>query len=204
MCEDCRGDRAAASRYAGPMDDRSSGLRLDQAADAAIAGARTDPGAVAALLAGLGSAATVAAAYVAQYGFGIAPCPLCLEQRKVHYVAIPLALVVAAAAWKRAPRWLVTLGLAALAIVFLVGVGVGVYHAGVEWKWWPGPQDCSGPINSFGNAGDLLRQMQTTSVVRCDEVQFRFLGLSLAGWNAVISLALAGVAGWGMARRRAA
>jgi disulfide bond formation protein DsbB len=186
------------------MDDRPSGLRLDRAADAAIAGARTDPGGVAALLAGLGSAATVAAAYVAQYGFGIAPCPLCLEQRKVHYVAIPLAVAVAVAAWKRAPRWLVTAGLAVLVIVFLVGLGVGVYHAGVEWKFWPGPRDCSGPITSFSTGGDLLSQMRTTSVVRCDEVQFRFLGLSLAGWNAVISLALAGVTGWGLSRRRAA
>ena len=80
---------------------------------------------------------------------------------------------------------------------------IGVYHSGVEWKWWPGPQDCSGPINSFGSAGDLLRQMQATSVVRCDEVQFRFLGLSLAGYNALICLALAAVSAWGLVRRRA-
>jgi disulfide bond formation protein DsbB len=185
------------------MDDRPAGIRLDRAADAAIARTRADPGAVAALVGALGSAATVAAAYVAQYGFGIAPCPLCLEQRQVHYVAIPLALIVAAAAWKKAPRGLVTVGLAVLTIVFVVGVGIGVYHSGVEWKWWPGPQDCSGPITTFGNAGDLLRQMQTTSVVRCDEVQFRFLGLSLAGWNALICLGLAAVSAWGLVRRRA-
>ena len=93
-------------------------------------------------------------------------------------------------------------GLSVLLLVLLFGAGFGVYHSGVEWKWWPGPQDCTGPIAGFGNAGTLLQQMQTSSVVRCDEASWRFLGLSLAGYNALISLAFALVALCGLALER--
>ncbi len=155
---------------------------------------RSSPAAAAALVVAAGGTATILGAYFFQYVLKIAPCPLCLEQRMAHYVAIPLAIVVALAAWKKAPRGLVMAGLAAVALAMLIGAGIGVYHVGVEWKWWPGPRDCSGPISDFGQAGDLLRQMQTTSVVRCDEVPWQFLGLSLAGYNTLISLALAAVA----------
>jgi disulfide bond formation protein DsbB len=157
------------------------------------------PGGVAALLAAAGSAATVLGAYFFEQVLKIPPCPLCLEQRTAHYVAIPLALVVAFAAFRRVSPVVVRTGLAALALTFLIGAGIGGYHAGVEWKWWPGPQECSGPLTGFGNAGDLLRQMQTTSLVRCDEVLWRFLGISLAGYNALISLVLAAIPGWGIA-----
>ena len=75
--------------------------------------------------------------------------------------------------------------------------GLSVYHAGVEWKWWPGPIDCSGPINKFGTASDIFKQLDNISLVRCDEVAWRFLGLSLAGWNVLVSLGLAAVAAWG-------
>jgi disulfide bond formation protein DsbB len=160
------------------------------------------PPALAALAAAAGSAATVLGAYYFEHVLNIPPCPLCLEQRTVHYIAISLALVVAFAAFRKAPPMLVRAGLAALALAFVLGAGMGGYHAGVEWGWWPGPQECSGPLTGFGNAGDLLRQMQTTSLVRCDEVLWRFLGLSLAGYNAVISLALAAVAVWGLVAAR--
>jgi disulfide bond formation protein DsbB len=77
---------------------------------------------------------------------------------------------------------------------------LGGYHAGVEWKFWQGPTDCSGPIVDFGRAGSLLQQLDTVKVIRCDEVQFRFLGLSLAGYNVLISLVMAAVAAWGAVR----
>jgi disulfide bond formation protein DsbB len=67
----------------------------------------------------------------------------------------------------------------------------------VEWKFWPGPTDCSGPIGNLGSAGNLLERLDTVKVVRCDEVQFRFLGLSLAGYNVLISLLMAAIALWG-------
>jgi disulfide bond formation protein DsbB len=77
---------------------------------------------------------------------------------------------------------------------------LGGYHAGVEWQFWPGPTDCSGPIVDFGKAGNLLEQLDKVKVVRCDEVQWRFLGLSLAGYNVLISLAMAAIALFGFVR----
>ncbi|MBI3433653.1 MAG: disulfide bond formation protein B, partial [Proteobacteria bacterium] len=92
-----------------------------------------------------------------------------------------------------------------VALAFLANAALGVYHAGVEWKWWAGPQDCSGPVAGLGAAANMLARMQATSLVRCDEAPWRFLGLSLAGYNALISAALAAVAAlgaWAGLRRR--
>lgn len=144
-----------------------------------------------ALLIACVGAAAILGAYYFQFFMKLAPCPLCLEQRIPYYVGIPLALIVAFAAWRKAPGWLIGLGFAALAIIFLVGAGLGVYHAGIEWKFWPGPTECSGPLGQLGGGGGLLEQIQTTSVVRCDEAAWRLLGISLAGYNVLISLFLA-------------
>jgi disulfide bond formation protein DsbB len=146
------------------------------------------------------AAGAILGAFYFQYVMKLAPCPLCLEQRIPYYVGIPLALVVAFAAWREAPAWVVGLGFAALAIVFLVGAGLGVYHAGIEWKFWPGPTECSGPLGQLGGGGGLLEQMQTTSVVRCDEAAWRLFGISLAGYNVLISLFLVGEAAAGARR----
>ena len=86
------------------------------------------------------------------------------------------------------------LALFAIGAAMLWSAGLGVYHSGIEWHWWPGPQDCSGTGGSLTGGGSLLEQMQTTRVVRCDEAAWRFLGLSLAGYNVLISLALAAIA----------
>ena len=155
------------------------------------------PAATAAAVVALGGAATLLGAWFFQYVLGYPPCPLCLEQRIPYYVAVPLGAIVATAAARSAPRRLVTGGLAVLALAMLIGAALGVYHAGVEWKWWAGPQDCSGPLDPLGS-GNLLRQLQSINIVRCDEAPWRFLGLSLAGYNALISLVLAAVAAWGM------
>ena len=90
-----------------------------------------------------------------------------------------------------------------LALLLLAGIGnavFGAYHAGVEWGFWKGPTDCTGPLVDFGKAGNLLDQLDKVKVIRCDEVQWRFLGLSLAGYNALISLLMAAIAGLGIAR----
>jgi disulfide bond formation protein DsbB len=79
----------------------------------------------------------------------------------------------------------------------LWNAGLGVYHAGVEWKWWAGPQDCGGALSDLGSAGGLLKRLESIRVVRCDEVAWSFLGLSLAGYNVLISLLLAAIAAWG-------
>ena len=156
-----------------------------------------NPAARAAIVVAAIGVAVIAGAYFFQFVIGLQPCPLCLEQRIPYYVGIPLALIIALAAARGAPRPLVIGGLALLAVVMLFGAGLGVYHSGVEWKFWPGPQDCTGDIGSFGGAGGLLQEMQKTSIVRCDQA-YRFLGVSLANCNVVISLALAGIAVWGI------
>ncbi|MHC2345525.1 disulfide bond formation protein DsbB [Bradyrhizobium barranii subsp. barranii] len=99
-----------------------------------------------------------------------------------------------------APRPLLLAGLAILALAALANAGLGTYHSGVEWGFWKGPTDCSGPVINLGNAADLLSKLDTVKVVRCDEVQWRFLGLSLAGYNVLISLLMAAIAAWGFLR----
>jgi len=167
---------------------------------------RTVPVAGAALAIALVSIATILGAYYFEYVLHYQPCPLCLEQRIPYYVGIPLALVVALAAKFGAPRWLLVVGFAALALAMANGAGLAAYHAGVEWHFWAGPQECSGDPN-FGHAGSVLEQLNTVIVVRCDEAAWRLFGVSLAGYNVMISAALACVALWGLRatlhRRRA-
>ena len=154
---------------------------------------RANPAAAAALAVAIVGAATIAGAWFFELVLKLRPCPLCLEQRVPYYIGIPLALVVAFAAWRGAPRALVIGGLIALAGLMVWGAYLGVFHAGVEWKFWPGTPECSGAA-TFGPAGGLRERLQDIVVVRCDEAAWRFLGISLAGYNAVISVALAVVA----------
>jgi disulfide bond formation protein DsbB len=146
-----------------------------------------------AALIGAVAAATLAGAWIFQ-GFGIVPCDLCLKERFAYYGAVPLAAIVAYAATGRAQP-IVVAGLIGLAFIFLANAGLGVYHSGVEWALWKGPQDCTGSIAGAPNVADFLKELQHAKVVRCDEVQLRILGLSLANWNVVISIALAALAG---------
>jgi disulfide bond formation protein DsbB len=161
--------------------------------------AAASPALTAALLVTLIAAATIAGAWFFQLVLGIVPCPLCLEQRYAYYLAIPLGLLVAIAARGGMPRPLLLAGLAILALAALANAGLGTYHSGVEWGLWKGPTDCSGPVVNLGSAADLLSKLDTVKVVRCDEVQWRFLGLSLAGYNVLISLLMAAIAAWGFA-----
>jgi len=144
--------------------------------------------------------AALGLAWFSQLVLGLAPCKLCLEQRYAYYLDIPLGLLIAFAAWRRAPVGLLAAGLVVLGLLALGNAGLAAYHAGVEWRFWAGPSDCSGPILDLSKAGGLLAQLDTVKVVRCDEVQWRFLGLSFAGYNVLASLALAALCGWGLAR----
>lgn len=161
---------------------------------------RTDAVFIASAVVAAVAALTIAGAWFFQLVLDIRPCPLCLEQRYAYYLAIPLAALVAFAASRGASRNLLVAGLIVLALALLANAGLGVYHAGVEWGFWQGPTDCSGPIVDFGNTGNLLDGLNKVKVIRCDEVQWRFLGLSLAGYNVLISLGLAAVAAWGIAK----
>jgi disulfide bond formation protein DsbB len=159
---------------------------------------RKSPAAIAGVLVAAGAAATILGAFYFQYVVGLPPCPMCLEERIPHYVVIPLGLIVAIAALCGAPRNVVRVGLGAIAIAMLILVGMSVFHAGVEWKFWPGPTDCTGPVDSLGGVGDLMKRMNATKVIRCDEAAWTLFGISLAGYNALISLALAAIATWGI------
>jgi disulfide bond formation protein DsbB len=143
-----------------------------------------------ALAIAMAAAATVGGALVFEHAFGYVPCKLCLIQRNPYYIAIPLGIAAALLPprWMRAGLWL-------LALVFIVSAGLGAYHSGVEWGFFAGPSDCGGGAGQgAGNVGDFLNQLRNTRVVSCTEAAWRFLGLSLAGWNVLISLALAAFA----------
>ncbi|HVX79068.1 MAG TPA: disulfide bond formation protein B [Bradyrhizobium sp.] len=146
------------------------------------------------------AAATLAGAWFFQLVLEILPCPLCLEQRYAYYLAVPLGALVAIAAARGASRPLLLTGLAILALATLGNAVLGAYHAGVEWHFFQGPTDCTGPVGNLGSAGNLLERLDTVKVIRCDEVQWRFLGLSLAGYNVLISLLMAAIALWGIGR----
>jgi disulfide bond formation protein DsbB len=144
--------------------------------------------------------ATIAGAWFFQLVLGLVPCPMCLEQRYAYYTIIPLAALVAIAQRRGSPRGLLLLGLMLLWVIALANAAFGAYHAGVEWGYWQGPTSCTGPLVNFGAGGSLLDQLDKVKVVPCDVVQWRFLGISLAGYNALISLLMAAIAAWGIAR----
>lgn len=139
-----------------------------------------------ALLAGLGSAALLGGALYFQHVLGMAPCELCLWQRWPHGAAVVLGLMA----------WLVPAApvLAAGAAAAAASGAIGVYHTGVERGWWPGPSACSGAVDpSRLSAEQMLEAILAAPVVRCDEVAWELLGLSMASWNALASFALAAV-----------
>lgn len=143
------------------------------------------------LLAGAGSAAMLLGAWGFQYLGGLAPCKMCVWQRWPHGAAVvvaALALVLPARIWPLAG-----------ALAALTTAAIGIYHAGVEQGWWTGPSTCSsGPVSGL-SAQDLLDQIMAAPLVRCDEIAWQMMGLSMAGWNAVISFGLALI--WVMAAR---
>src|ERR1700752_622047 len=145
------------------------------------------------------AAATIAGAWFFQLVLDIVPCPMCLEQRWAYYAIIPLAVLIAIAAKAGAPRGLLLAGLALIALAALCNAAFGAYHAGVEWKFWPGPSSCTGAPSLGLGGGSLLDQLDKVKVMPCDVVQWRFLGISLAGYNALISLLMAALAAWGVA-----
>ena len=175
-------------------------MTTQSAAVPAFKPAATSPALAASLAVTLIAAATIAGAWFFQLVLEILPCPLCLEQRYAYYLAIPLGALTAVAARTGAARPLLLAGLAILALATLANAGLGAYHSGVEWGFWQGPTECSGPVVNLGNAGDLFSRLDTVKVVRCDEVQWRFLGLSLAGYNVLISLSMAAIAAWGLVK----
>ena len=140
---------------------------------------------------------TIASAWGFQIFGGYAPCPLCLQQRWPYYAAIPIALALL---WQGGrPPVVLRAGLLLIALIMLAGAALALYHAGIEWRWWSGPATCAVAGGLSGGLPDLAG----ARVIRCDEAPWRFLGLSFAGWNLVISLLLAAIALTGAGRRSA-
>lgn len=143
-------------------------------------------------LAGAGSAALLLGALGSQFIGGLAPCHLCLLQRWPHLAAI----VIAAAAVATGQRLLALLGALAAAVT----AGIGIYHTGVERDIFEGPTSCTSSGTSSISTDQLFDQIMSAPLIRCDEVAFQFLGLSMASWNAVFSLALVAVWLWAFLR----
>ncbi|MBN9310418.1 MAG: disulfide bond formation protein B [Devosia sp.] len=143
--------------------------------------------------------ATIAGAWGSQIFGGLVPCELCWEQRNPYYVGLPILLLLLLL-WNRLPRTLVVAGLAVVALIFVWSTYLGAHHAGVEYGFWPGPTACSG-VGVEVKFEDL-QNINATRVVPCDAVQFEIFGVSLAGFNALISAAIVLMLGAAMWLRR--
>jgi disulfide bond formation protein DsbB len=161
----------------------------------AIASPLSRPVVLYSLFLALGMAAVVGTALGFQYLGGYIPCALCLLQREPYYYGIPIAILGALASFFGLPNWVARALLLAAGMLMVVGAGMGVYHAGVEWHFWAGPATCSTSAGAMTqNAGDLLKELNTITGPSCTDAALRVLGLSFAGWNVIASLILAAFA----------
>jgi disulfide bond formation protein DsbB len=152
--------------------------------------ATADPAYKAGAAALMTAIAVIVAAFVFEYIGGYVPCPLCLMQRYAYFAGIPLLFAALVLVATERAGWAAAL-FVIVALAFLANAGLGIYHAGAEWKFWPGPDTCASVSQTLGGgAGGLLKELETTRVVRCDEAPWTFLGLSFAGWNVVTSFLL--------------
>ena len=158
----------------------------------------TDRFPLARLLALIVPGALLGGALASQYVGGLYPCELCWFQRYPHIVALVLAVLAFVVPGRGTQRLLVALA----AVAVLVSGAIGVFHAGVEYHWWQGITACTMTISGGGRSTDaMLKDLLAAPIVRCDAAQWTLLGVSLAGWNAALSLVGAGVIGWLLRRR---
>ncbi len=142
------------------------------------------------------ASATIIGALIFEHVLKFEACELCYYQRKAWYFLISFGLLMVFLGSKGSERF-VRYGLFFSGLLLLGEAAFAFWHAGIEWKWWPGPSSCTGVTNLTGALPDLSRK-----VVLCDEAPLHILGLSLAGWNVVISLATAAVAFRGALARK--
>lgn len=144
----------------------------------------------------------LAAAFAFQLIGGLPPCELCIWQRYPYAVVIGLSGVGIGLARAGVTRRPLALLLALCALTLLTGAGIAAFHVGVEQKWWEGTSACVGQLSGIGNIEDLRARLLAAPVVRCDEPAWSLFGLSMAGYNAALSLVL-GIASLVAARRLA-
>ena len=125
-------------------------------------------------------------AYGFEYIGGLLPCRMCYWQRIPH--AVVIALPVLLMIFGRRYAGLLAFG---AGDIMLISAGLGFWHSGVEWGFLPGPTGCSGNIDFSGDVSAVLDGLLSAKTIRCDEVPWSFLGLSMAGWNLVISALMA-------------
>lgn len=148
-----------------------------------------------ALFLAVAMAVVVGTALGFQHIGGYMPCKLCLEQRTPYYVGVPLMAFAALSSFMHWPSLLTRALLVAGGLLMTYGLYLAVFHAGVEWAWWPGPTDCAavaGPVDTGGKG--LLDILNDVVPPSCDKAALRVLGLSFAGWNVIASAILAAVA----------
>ncbi len=142
------------------------------------------------ILVALSSALILIAAWGFQLIGGYSPCPLCLMQRYAYYFAVPAAIAaifLLSMNHDNIANFISVL----IGLGFVINAGLGIYHAGVEWHWWQGPSSCASSGADFASeASEILKKLQTSKVIRCDEAQWRMFGLSFAGYNVIFSLIL--------------
>jgi disulfide bond formation protein DsbB len=140
------------------------------------------------------SAGMLAVAHGFQTFGGLAPCHLCLKQREVYWAAMGVSAIAVAAGFTRVGAPAPRIASLILAAVFAYGAYLAAFHAGAEWKWWPAPATCSSS-GAAVSAADLqaLLSGSVKKVPPCDQAPWRLLGLSMAGWNCLASVALVGL-----------
>jgi disulfide bond formation protein DsbB len=126
-------------------------------------------------------------AWIFQYGFGYAPCKMCYWQRHAHKLVVVIAVIALLAPVVNSDYPRLFTGL--LSLIFLTSFGLAMWHVGVEYKWWEGPKSCSGIAPNFDTKDLLAALDKKIRPPACSEAVWHFLGLSMAAWNAIISLA---------------
>ena len=159
-----------------------------------------------AALAGLltfGMALVVGSALGFEHIGGYVPCALCLMQRNPYYIGIGVGALAILSAVFRLPPVVTKVLLVAIALLMLTGMGLGIYHSGVEWGFWEGPASCTIGATGGDTPVNVLEALNSTKAPSCTEATLRVLGLSFAGWNVLTSAALAALALWGVFRKPA-
>lgn len=144
-----------------------------------------EPSALAAFLALL-SIALLLGAFGFEYIGGVKPCHLCLGQR-LPWPIMTIAAGTAMLGFQRGvPAWLAPAAFAGALLIAIWSAYLAGFHAGVEWKWWPGPPTCTG--TGLPSAGGLANSFDPSDIIKCDEIAWSLFGLSLAGYNFIFSL----------------